>query len=430
MPPIGILITLLSLHSPFAADSTIYAADVAHLTIREQKLHSSIIDYCLDDFLYVLTKRYLYKLDPDDLHIKDRTILPQTYSSMCTNASKILLMSAGEIVILAKSHLAYESGIGIRYGDFRPLVSPQGRTIAPDETSLYMIEDEGTESILKIIDLNTGGVRKKLKTSKITAYRYDISNRTLTTIDAKNHLQTYDLAFRNLKTTPLPVTPEWFLSNRLGFWLGSRSGVFMIRNNGTLIDLQPLLTISNRSYEDFIFITDQDIVTLDTLTLRVKTIVPNVMHISRLFSVDHPSYVIGMDENQRFYFIQTTTMEIHPRAEHKTIPMEIPPALIPLEQDSLWYLQIGAFSNPDNALHLYQEFRDRAIPVFIDTGEVYRVKLGGFPDKQLGIYIADRLNINGWFSLRDKIFNTEFVDFFVDKERFLLKNGMITRSNP
>ena len=430
MPLFGILITLLSLHSPFAVDSTIYAADIPHMTIKEQKLHSTIIDYCLDDFLYVLTKRYLYKLDPDDLKIKDRTILPQTYSSMCTNMSKLLLMSAGEIVILTKSHLAYESGIGVRFGDFRPLVSPQGRTIAPDETSLYVIGDEGDESILKIIDLSTGSIRKKLTTSRITGYRCNMDALSFTTIDTKHRLQTYDLAFKKLTSTPLPVTAEWFLPNTFGFWLGTRTGVYMVHDDGALLDFQPFIVLSSRSYEDFMFITDADIVSLDTLTLRAQNISPNTLHITQLFSADHPAYVIGMDDDHHFYFIHTPTMEIQPRAAQQTIPWEIPPVLSPVQQDSLWYLQIGAFSNHDNAYHMYQEFRARAIPVFIDSAEVYRVKFGGFSDKQLGVYIADRLELNGWFSLQEKILNTEFVDFFVDRERFVLKDGKITRSNP
>jgi len=427
---IGIITVLISLHSPFAVDSTIFTVDIPNSVIREQKLHSAIIDYCLDDFLYVLTKRNLYKIDPDDLHIIDRTILPQTYTSMCVNNSKVLLIAAGEIVILAKSHLAYESGIGIKHGDLRPLVSPQGRTIASDEVSLYVIEDRGSESLLKIIDLNNGNVRKVLKTAKIMDYMYSVTDRTFTTLDIQDHLLTYDLSLKRTASTPLPMAVEWFLENKSGFWTGTHSGVYLISSKGSLIDLQPLMEQSTRSYEDFIFVINQNIVCLDSLTLRTHTIVPNDRHITRFFSVGHPSFVIGMDEQSQFYFIHTPTMNIHPRVTYESITTEIQPRMVPMERDSLWYLQIGAFSNAANAITLHAEMRARAIPVFIDTAEVYRVKLGGFYDKQLGIFVADNLNINGWFSLQNKILNHEYVHFFVDQMQFVLKDGIITRSEP
>lgn len=428
MPYCGILVLLFSLHSPFAAESTIYAADIANFTIREQRLHSSIIDYCLDEFLYVLTKRYLYKIDPDDLRITDRTLLPQTYTSLCTNATKVLLISAGEIVILSKSHLAYESGIGITYGDLYPLISPQGRTIAPDETSLYVLVDEGSESLLKIIDLNTGNVRKARKTEKILEYRYNVLAHTLTALDAQQRLVTYDLSLNKTNSTRLPMAVEWFLSNNTGFYVGTHAGLYMLAQDGSLIDVQPLMALTAQSYEDFIFINDQNMVYLDSLTLRPREVVPNSRHITHFFSVDHPLYVIGMDDAERFYFIHLPTLDIHPRVTYESIALDISPVTVPVTRDSLWYMQLGAFSNKTNAFNLYVELRARKIPAFIDSAEVYRVKLGGFFDKQVGIYVADHLNLNGWFSLQPKVENSEHTDFIIELEHLILKDGIITRS--
>lgn len=430
MPLTGILITLISLYSPFAIDSTIYAVDINKTAIREQTVHGVIIDYCVDDFLYVLTKRYLYKLNPDNLFIVDRTLLPQTYTSMCTNKTKVLLIAAGEIVILAKSHLAYETGIGMVYSDIRPLVSPQGRTIAPDETSLYLVEDHGSNSILKILDLTSGSIKKTLRIPRVTWYTCDVKTNTFTTLDVQDRITTYDLNLSKIATTKAPFTIERFQSQATGFWIRTYSGIYLITGKGTIVDFQPLINSVERSFDDFIVVTEQEIVRLDSLTLRAYSVAPNAVGITRLFHIDHPLFVIGMDRNHRFHFIHTSTLNIQPRIQHESITMEIIPQTTPVKHDSLWYLQLGAFTNIDNALQMHEAYRSQTLPVFIDTADMYRVKLGGFSDKQMGVFIADALYLNGWLSLQGRTAIDEYVEFFVDHERFVLVNGLITRSKP
>jgi hypothetical protein len=428
MPLIGILITLVSLYSPFAIDSTIYAVDINKTAIREQTVHGTIIDYCIDDFLYVLTKRYLYKLNPDDLFIVDRTLLPQTYTSMCTNKTKVLLIAAGEIVILAKSHLAYETGIGMVYSDIRPLVSAQGRTIAPDETSLYVVEDQGSNSILKILDLTSGSVKKALRIPRVTWYTYDAKTSTFTTLDAQDRITTYDLNLKKIAMTKAPFTIERFQSQATGFWIRTYSGIYLITDKGTIVDFQPVINSIERSFDDFIIVTEQEIVHLDSLTLRAYCVVPNIVGITRLFHVDHPLFVIGMDKDHCFHFIQTGTLNIQPRIQHESITMEIIPRTTPVKHDSLWYLQLGAFSSIENALQMHEAYRSQTLPVFIDSTNIYRVKLGGFSDKQMGVFIADALHLNGWLSLQGKTAIDEYVEFFVGHEKFILADGTITRS--
>jgi hypothetical protein len=157
-------------------------------------------------------------------------------------------------------------------------------------------------------------------------------------------------------------------------------------------------------------------------------VAPNSRQITQFFSVDHPLYVIGMDSNERIYFIHLPTLEIYPRVTYESIALDVLPLKVPVTRDSLWYMQLGAFSNLENAFNLYVELRAQEIPVFIDSAEVYRVKLGGFYDKQVGIYIADHLSLKGWFSLQPKVKNTEHTNFIIGLEQFILNNGIITRS--
>ena len=424
---ISLFMTLMT--KPLILDSIIYSVDLSKMELREQTITGSIIDYSLDDHLYVLTSRYLYKIDPDFLKIKDRIPLPQRFNYITMNLEHIILIANGEIILLNKNNLAFETGIGIEYGDYRPLTTAN-HTISNSKNMLHLIASSEGKSVMKVFDLVTGRLLKKRTTDELRAYEYAADKNLITILNSKNKLIAYDMKLNEKNRLNLGIPGDTFISYSNGFLIYNSEGVFFITKKGDIIDFQPLSITTEEIVERFLFIIDHGIVYLDSLTLRPKTIFENEMYYSKLFKVqsEGSDYSIALDQNKNFHLLDLHAMTSTSMTKAQDKMQERTPELAPITTDSLWYFQVGAFSSYDNAHQMFNELWQRNIPVLIDSTDLYRIKLGGFYDKLMAISIVEQLMLDGWFLYQNKKGHVQNHEFLVGQDRYVLKNGVIMRS--
>jgi len=410
---------------PLIIDSTIYTVDVHKMEVRKQTLAEDIIDYSLDDFLYVLTHRYLYKIDHKHLSINDRIPLPQRFNYLSTNNENILLITTDEIVIIDKANLAFKTGVGVERGDYRPLISRQQLNISEQNQVIHLISDTQTKTIIKIFDLNDGRLVKKVSVNRILCYEYNPEKTTVATLDIKNRLTVYDIYLNKKRVIDLKFDCKWFSKHENGYIVYSECGIFFVNKYGNLIDFQAIAIKQNKSSEKFILLTENSIVYLDSLTLRPKRIFQHDKKIIGLFQTDHSNYTVAIDTNHNLYFIDINGMTMNPIVEREAVIEEIIPRVV--STDSLWYLQVGAFVSYDNAVDMYNRIRQNNIPVFIDSNNLYRIKFGGFQDKISAMEIAKKNDLNGWFVFQKKIEQKGFLKFYLGLEKYSLENGIIKK---
>ncbi|HEC79328.1 MAG TPA: SPOR domain-containing protein [candidate division WOR-3 bacterium] len=413
--------------SPFIKDSIVYAVDIPTRTFMAQSLNGEIVDHCMDNFLYALTGRYLYKIDPDNLSVCDRIPLPQRFNHLTTNKEKIILISSEEIVLLNKTNFAFEAGIGIERGDYYPLVTSEGSSIVRHGSRIYLAIDSDKKSIIKIFDLSNGRLVKKSTLSRILDYRYDSKENQLTILGFNKKLTIYTLGLKKRKTLNLNFQATGFIKYDGGYLLHNKEGLFFIDESGRLIDFLPLLNQKKEELGKLLFLTEKGILSVDSLTLRPNFILKNSGKLKDILYVDYVNYALGVDDGGRFYLIGLKDRKIEPIMKRKPVVEEIKPVVSVKKSDSLWYFQLGAFNNYDNALKLFNELRQKNIPVFIDSTGLYRIKLGGFIKKDIGIEIIEKLQLNGWFIFQKKLIQYGTSRFYIGSEEYILKNGVITR---
>ncbi|MCK4756016.1 hypothetical protein KAS56_03690, partial [candidate division WOR-3 bacterium] len=240
---------------PIIIDSIIYTVDVHKMELKEQILTGSVIDYSMDDYLYVLTNRYLYKIDHKHLAINDRIPLPQRFNYLTTNNENIILITTDEIVIIDKTNLAFKRGIGVERGDYRPIIPSQQLNILEENHVIHLITDTETKTIIKILDLNNGSLLKKVCVNRILSYEYDSKNKTLTTFDIDNRLIVYDIYLNKKRVLNLEFDVKWFSKYENGFIIYNKYGVFFVNSSGELIDFQAIAIKQNRTSNNFILLT-------------------------------------------------------------------------------------------------------------------------------------------------------------------------------
>jgi len=424
---IACLFTLfLTSNHPLIVDSLVFTIDIEKMEADEQAVSGTIIDYCIDDFLYVLTSRALYKLDCTFLTIEDHIPLPQRFNYLTVNNAEIMLITTNEIVIIDKHNFAFKRGIGMEYGDYRPMTRCN-RTISESMNLIYLIVDSGRKSILKIFDLKSGELRRKLTVDKIVSINYNEETHRFITLDINNRLTTYDMLLKKKKSVGLQFEGIWFDRFQHGYMVYSPHGIFFVNQSGKVIDFQAI-TFEEKSINDkFILLTKKGIVFLDSLTLRPKGFFHVIQRIKKLLTIQapHVQYVIMLDTHYRLQAINIASMEIQSMVKKKIVAKEA--ALIaPARTDSLWYFQLGAFANYENAIEMYNNVKN-TIPVFIDSTDLYRVKFGGFHDKMSAIEIINRSNLDGWFLFHEKIEQANTIQFSVDAEKYILEDGIIRK---
>jgi len=392
-----------------------------------QSLNGEIVDHCMDNFLYALTGRYLYKIDPDNLSVCDRIPLPQRFNHLTTNKEKIILISSEEIVLLNKTNFAFEAGIGIERGDYYPLVTSEGSSIVREGSRIYLAIDSDKKSVIKIFDLSNGRLVKKSTLSRILDYRYDSKKNQLTILGFNKKLTSYTLNLKKQKTFNLSFQATQFIEYGTGYLLHNREALFFINKTGRLIDFLPLSNQKKEELGKLLFLTEEGILSVDSLTLRPSFLLKNSGKLKEIFYVDYVNYALGVDNSHNFYLINLKELKIEPVMQRKTVIKEIKPVISVRDFDSLWYFQLGAFTSYDNAVKMFNELQKKKIPVFIDSTELYRIKLGGFVKKDIGIEIIEKLQLNGWFIFQKKVIQHGTSRFYVDSEEYILNNGIITR---
>jgi len=423
---IACLFTLfVTTYHPLVVDSLIFTIDIEKMEAKEQTVSGTIIDYCIDDFLYVLTGRALYKLDCTFLTIEDHIPLPQRFNYLAVNNAEIILITTNEIVIIDKHNFAFKRGIGIEQGDYRPMTILDRAIPAERANFIYLIVDSGTKSILKIFDLKSGELRRKLTVDKIVSIIFNEETHRFITLDINNRLTTYDMLLKKKKSVGLQFEGVWFDRFQHGYMVYSPHGVFFVNQSGKVIDFQAI-TFEEKSINDkFILLTKKGIVFLDSLTLRPKGFFHVIQRIKKLLMIQapHAQYVIMLDTHYRLQIINIASMEIQSITKKKMVAKEA--ALIaPARTDSLWYFQLGAFANYENAVEMYNNVKNN-IPVFIDSADLYRVKFGGFHDKMSAIEIIG--NLDGWFLFHEKVEQASTIQFSVDAEKYILEDGIIRK---
>jgi len=430
-----IIITSLffaTMTKPLIIDSIIYAVDLPTMEVREQIITGSIIDYSINDYLYVLTTRYLYKIDPDYLSIRDRIPLPQRFNYIATNIDDIILITSGEIILLDKKNLAFKTGIGIEYGDYRPMITCNNTIARGHNNILHLFTNSERKTIIKIFDLTTGRLLKKRTVSRLLDYRYYADDNLIVTFDIHNRMTLYDFLLNEQSKFSLKVPGKTFERYGDGYLIYSAEAVFSITRYGKLIDYQPVPIEKQEVVERFLFVTCHGIVYLDSLTLRPKAIFKGAVEFSELLRIqsDKSDYAFTLDQNGSFHLLNLSTLAMISMTAAENRMQEKIAGVSTVASDSLWYFQVGAFSSYHNAMQMYDEIRQQNIPVFIDSADLYRIKLGGFQDKLKAIEIVEKANLDGWFVFQKRIEQKDFAEFIIELQKYVLKNGIITRSNP
>ncbi|UCD19834.1 MAG: SPOR domain-containing protein [candidate division WOR-3 bacterium] len=413
---------LFNLISAFFLDSTLYTPHTDHALIATD-FSRPIVDCVTEDFLYVATDDYIYKIEPAGLKITDKTPLPLRFNYLAIGQSEVILLSSNEIVILDRQNLGFKSGIGIERGDHQPIVKDQSILGSAQGRQFYLLSDGGANSILKVIDMRTGKIVRKMTMERVKCIVYDEYTETFAAVDIKNDLSIFDMLLRRTKKITLGFTVMTFTVHPEGFYIYSDQGIFLISRNGGIIDFQP--TPDQQGHCGFFVLTKTGIALLDATVLRPYQWVENRYTISRLVAESNPAYGIGTDTDNNFYLIQADPIAVIPINEQRRLPEG---ALDwPMRIDSLWYLQLGAFAHHHNAVRAHETMRAEGVPVIIDSTDMYRIKFGGFSDKSTALDLAERMRLKGWFVYEPKLPISKPEVFYVNDQRYAIINGIVQK---
>jgi hypothetical protein len=414
---------MLLLNSAYVVESTLFTFDETNDIVGEITLPEPVIDCVVDDFLFLATNDYLYKIDREGKQIVDQVPLPLRFNYILLLYHDIALVSTDEIIILDRSNLSFKSGIGIEPGDHRPVVRNQKCLGASAEYKIYLVSDASTHSTLRIIDLESGKTIKKLRVERIRQSTFDAQDMTFICLEAGQWLSQYDLSMRRKKRIHLTFEPDTLIAGNDCFSAIAAQGIFFLRKSGEMIDFQPVQSLLDIS--GTVMLTKDAIVWLDTLTMRVIGMRHNNYGITALFRDSYANHVMGMDGQGRTYLVQNTPGSLLPLTrQRRTL---IPALPLAAGADSLWYLQLGAFSEPANALHTYEEFRRKGIPVIVDSTDLYRIRFGGFADKLAALDLVEKMELNGWFVFEKKLRSGSREVFSVGSEDFVIEDGVVRK---
>ncbi|HEX7319418.1 MAG TPA: SPOR domain-containing protein [bacterium] len=428
-----IFLCLLFTYHPVVYDSTVYCIDIAHPQVMKISLDAEIIDYAVDDFLYVLTQRRLFKVSLPDLQIVGRVPLPIRFNCLTTGPDEIILIATEEIILVDKKNLSFRSGIGIEPGDYRPLVAPVDLAGAGKSDLIYLAMDHGEHTIFKIFDLNSGRLVKAKQVSNVISSYYDLHAGTIVCLDRTDNLSTYNLNLKRLHQTKVPVHAAAFspYPKAAGYLFYNTDGIFWIGKDGTLNDFQPVFANDNMSFSNFHFLTRFGLLYVNPLTLRPQWLrsdpdLTGIAGIKRTTPLDDLSSA-GFTRSQSVYLLSSDTTLLMPLVENWVLPLPPPVVMVP-GNDSLWYIQFAAFSKPENASAALERLVQQDIPAIIDSMApgFYRIKLGGFMDNDLGRAIMENTGMPGWLVYQAKVPSADSAWFSIGPSRYLRKNGVVT----
>jgi hypothetical protein len=416
----------LVLYNTIVLDSSFLVVDVAAQYVSEVELTEQIIDHVWDDYLYLATQKSLFKIARSGPMLIDKTLLPMRFNYLMLKGNDIILVATNEVIVLDRNNLAFKSGVGLEHGDHKPIVKDQSFATTPANDYIYLVSDAGGQSIIRIIDLRSGRLVRKTKTDRIRSFHYDVRNRAFVALDVKNNILIFDTFMKRQRRIELQVAANAISTHADGFMVQADQGILLVDTNGNVIDFQPIPQAFTRS--GLVGLSHTAIVGFDSTTLRPEGWLTNDQKIVQLHPLSGSHHNIGTDAQNNYYLVDHKPISVTPLRLYKAqLKWTTPPLAV---SDSLWYLQLGAFSNPANALEEYNAFRQDGLPVFIDSTDLYRVKLGGFPDKHAGLDIADKLDLKGWFVYERKLSNKQRGIFPVGAERYLIKDGVVGKEEP
>lgn len=404
-------------------DSYLYTVDIDHAVLSEIDFGEPIIDYVTDDFLYISTDHYLYKIDPSESVLIDKTPLPMRFNYLILKNREILLIATDEIIILDRANLAFKSGIGIEQGDHRPVVKNQTFIPVSGTSHIYLMTDAGERTIIRILDIQSGRLIRKKSVDRILTLEYDPSSKIFVSLDVRNNIVTYDMAVTKKARISLPVRANSFTKHSAGFLLYSDRGIFLVSPDGKLIDFQAFPAAHD--HQGSLLWSTEAIVNLDTIVLRPSDWLENNDKITHLPPLINQSHSIGFDNAQNTYLMSLQPLATLPLEKHRAHLRRVSP--IVATADSLWYMQLGAFSSPANALLSHDKLRQDGIPVFVDSTDLYRVKFGGFEDKLAALNIIERLSLDGWFIYEHKMSYIRSEEFYVGPDKYVIQDGVVRK---
>jgi hypothetical protein len=416
----------LALYHAIILDSSFIVLDVPTQSVAEVALSDQIIDHVWDDYLYLATNRNLYKIDASGPTLIDKTLLPMRFNYLMLKGDDIILISTNEVIVLDRYNLAFKSGVGLEYGDHRPVVKDQSFVTIPVNHYIYLISDAGKQSIIRIIDLYSGRLVRKRRTNRIRSFHYDAGNRIFAALDSQNNILIFDPYMNEQHKIAIPVPANSISMHNDGLIVHTDQGMLLMDVEGAVIDFQPIA--QTFTLNGFLALNHKAIIRIDSTTLRPEAWKANDQGIIKLYPHACSYHVIGTDSQDNYYLIDHESLRITRLRLKKTQLKRTAPRLA--ASDSLWYLQLGAFSNPDNALEEHIAFRQSGLPVFIDSTALYRIKLGGFLDKHSGLVIADKMNLQGWFVYEPILSKDQQEEFYVGADRYLIKDGIIKKEEP
>lgn len=415
---------ILLFNAIIANNNEIYKIDTDNFSFNSLTLKEEIIDYKMHDLLYVLTNRNIYSIDTINLRILDRTPLPQKFNYLSIGKDEIFLVGNTEIIILSKVNLAFKKGIGIDPGDYEPIVES---IQLPHKNLIYLITHSEKKSIIKIIDCLKG---RKIKNSSFVRIKklYYLPVKKEFVALTQSDLLFLDLNLKIKNSIKTKFFGEDFFFYQNGYIITNPQAIYLMDSNGKIIDLQPLVLTCPLLNRNFFFWNNDFIILIDSLTLRIKYLSRNTENIYAVFPLDDGQRLC-INKNNGLLIMENRTSSIVNLTKKEYTPIEIT-AKQKISQDSLFYLQFGAFSNKQYAQHFCDSMRKIGLPVFIEVGtdNFYRIKLGGFMEKNLAQEIMEYLDILGWLVFQKKIdFNYDTLFTFNHNDYFIQKGIIIKK---
>lgn len=414
-----LILALLCVLDPVVIDSRVYSVDADRLVVQELDLRDDVIDHLVDDYLYVLTRRYLHKIDRTSLMFLDHLLLPQRFNYLAATRHHLHLVGTQEIVVVDKENFSYRNGVGIEPGDYRPLFAMND---ADDRA--YLVTDSDTKSQVLIVDPASGRVARRTKVARVLAWHRDRAQGQILGLDIAGNIVWFDRSLKMVKKTSLPVRGSSFQALDEGWLVQHAQGLCYCNAHGALVDVQPLPTRSEASWIDYLALYERALVVIDPLALRVKGY--NDAQCFRDIELIDDRHAIGRTETGGLHLIDLGSATTRPLTVESVARRE-GPAPARADRDSLWYLQLGAFSRYENAAALSAGLLREGVPAFVDSLDLFRVKLGGFGDKGTASAVSTLLNVPAWPVLQPRRPASGPGEFTLSGERYRFKDGIITK---
>lgn len=416
-------VLLLLLGASFMLDSNLYLVDAGRALAVELELERPIVDLARADLLYVTTEDCLYKIDPVRQLVIDRTPLPLRFNHLVLAARDIILISSDEIVLLDRRNLSFKTGIGIERGDHRPLVRDRSVTETGGNYRLYLRTSRGSEDRMVILDLRSGKKIKERRTQPLRCVAYDPITDAIVAVDVKKNLSIYDRSLNRKRRIALPIDPRAVSIHAAGMLFDADEGIFLADRSGTILDFQPLTV--HAFDQGPVALTGRAIIVLDTTVCRVAGWLENDRALVRFLPTAGTVHEFAVDRSNGLFMIQADPLAVIPLTVRRQRPEPIKAAAAP--EDSLWYVQLGAFADRANAGHLRDVLRARGVPAFVDSSDLYRVKFGGITDKGAALHLAERLGLEGWLVLARKSPGVPPATFHVDQDKYVIEDGVVRK---